>query len=899
MRALKRFAARAVNFVARKRNDERLRLEIEEHLAMQAEENLRAGMTATEARRQAVLKFGGLGTVRENYQAEQGLPLLEELLADSRFALRMLRKSPGFATVAILTMALGIGATTAIFSVFDATLLHPLPYLQPQELVKVVDDLPGIGAQDVGLSIPEFRDLEGSGIFQYVSLVGGGPVNLTGSSQPERIQFMNVTPNYLALIGVKPKLGHGFNPQDQTPGFTLEALLSDGLWKRAFGADPHIVGKNLRLDNDLYHVIGVMPAEYHDPGWTPEQRNTEIWLASNFAGPPAPLPVRSPRLPIEAIARLQPGLSIAAAQSRLDALVASLQRQYPEDYPAQARWTVRLLPLKESVMGNVREPLTLLLAAVGLVLLIGCANVAALLLARAGARAREIAVRQAMGASRARLVRQLLSESMILSFLGTVVSFAILFGTHRLILRMIPVSLPRLNDISMNWSVLLFALAITIASGIIFGLAPAWQTRQVNLIQVLRREGRGSIGSVEKSRTRRTFVVTEFALSLVLTIAAGLLLRSFWDLCKVRLGFDSRHVMSVQTWLPIPNNPQTDPYRTATQESVLVREVLRRTRTLPGVQDVAVGDIAALPLGHDRNDLHRYPLIRAGYEVPVNQAPVVDAAIVSPEYFQLLGISLQRGRIFNDRDIETTLPVAVINEGMARTYWPNEDPVGRRINLNSARPRWTTVIGIVADARTESLATVSVPQVYLSVYQRPAKDLAIFLRGQLDTAAIPEQVREQVQSVDPHLPVFGARTLDDVLSNSLSGRRFSMEIVAAFAFTALLLAGLGIYGVISFIVDQRTREIGIRLALGAQRANILKTVLREGMGLALSGAAIGVAAALIASRWMAGQLYGVRATDPITFLAVATLLIGIALLACCIPAWRAMHVNPLTALRHE
>jgi putative ABC transport system permease protein len=899
MRVLKRFLARAANFAARRRNDERLREEMEAHIAMQTEENLRAGMTPVEARRQAVLKFGAAGAVSEGYQAEQGLPLLEELLGDSRFALRMLRRSPGFAAIAILTIALGIGATTAIFSVVDATLLHSLPYPQPRELVKLVDDLPGISALDVGLSVPEWRDLQGSGIFQYVSLIGGGSVNLTGSSQPQRIQFLNVTPNYFALIGVKPELGHGFNPQDQTPGFTLEALISDGLWKRAFGADPHILGKNLRLDNDLYHVIGVMPAGFHDPGWTTAQRNTEIWLASGFAAAPAPPPVRSPRVPLEAIARLQPGLSIAAAQSRLDALVSSLQKQYPDDYPAKARWTVRLVPLKESVVGNVREPLALLLAAVGLVLLIGCANVANLLLARAGARAREIAIRQAMGAARGRLIRQLLSESMILSFLGAAAGLAILFGTRRLILRMIPESVPRLNDISMNWSVLLFALAITIASGIIFGLAPAWQARQVNLVQVLRREGRGLLGSAEKSRARRIFVVTEFALSLVLTIAAVLLLRSFWDLYNVRLGFNSRHVMSVQAWLPIPNDPQTDPYRTASQEAVLLHEVLRRVRTLPGVKDVAVGDMAALPLGHGRNDLNRFPLIREGVEAPLNQVPVVDAVMVTPEYFQLLDISVLRGRIFDNRDIETTQSVAMINEAMARAYWPNEDAVGRRINLNLAKPKWTTVIGIVADAHTESLADTSVPQIYLCAYQRRPKDLAIFLRGELDAAVIPEQVREQVQSVDSQLPVFGARTLDDVLADSLSGRRFSMEILAGFALTALLLAGLGIYGVISFVVGQRTHEIGIRLALGAQRASILKIVLREGMRLALVGAAVGLAAALIASHWMAGQLYGVRPTDPLTFLAVAALLIVVALLACFIPACRAMRLNPLTALRHD
>jgi len=331
----------------------------------------------------------------------------------------------------------------------------------------------------------------------------------------------------------------------------------------------------------------------------------------------------------------------------------------------------------------------------------------------------------------------------------------------------------------------------------------------------------------------------------------------------------------------------------------LLHEVLRRVRTLPGVKDVAIGDMAALPLDHGRNDLNPFPLIREGLEAPVNQAPVVDAAIVSPEYFHLLDISLLRGRIFDNRDIETTQSVAVINEAMARTYWPNEDAVGRRINLNPAKPKWTTLIGIVADAHTESLAETSVPQIYLCAYQRRPKDLAIFLRGELDTAAIPEQVREQVQSVDSQLPVFGARTLDDVLTDSLSGRRFSMEILAGFALTALLLAGLGIYGVISFVVGQRTHEIGIRLALGAQRVSILKTVLQEGMGLALAGAAVGVAAALIASRWIAGQLYGVRPTDPLAFLAVPALLIVVALLACYLPARRAMRVNPLTALRHE
>ena len=873
--------------------------EIEAHLQLEIERLQDQGLSADEARAAARRSFGNVTLSRERFYESSRWLGWENFWQDIRYGVRMLRKSPGFTAIAVLTIALGIGATTAIFSVVDATLLHTLPYPQPEQLVSVEDDLPGVGARNVGMSVPEWQDLQRSGIFEQVSPIGGGDVNLTGSSQPVRIRFLNVPPNYPALLGVKAQLGRTFDPEDHTPGFNLEALISDGLWKRAFAADPGILGKSLRLDNDLYRVIGVMPPGFHDPGRTTEERNIEIWLASGFAAAPAPSPVRNSRFLVRTIARIKPGLTIAQAQSRVDALVASLEKQFPEEYPPQSAWTVRLIPLKESVVGNVRQSLIFLLGAVGLVLLIGCVNVANLVLARAGSRSREMAVRQALGAARTRLVRQLLTESLLLSLVGGICGLAILFFTKGLLLQIVPDSLPRLQDISINWSVLLFALLASLCAGAIFGLAPALHAGRIDLNRMLKQEGRGTKGSGEQTRTRRVLVVTEFALSLLLMIAAGLLLRSFSDLLNVRPGFNPQNVMAVRTWLPVPNDPATDIYGTTAQEAQLLREVLRRARTLPGVEEVAVGDIEAIPLGHSRNDIGPVPLIIEGRETRGNQVPLIDRSTVTPEYFHLLGMTLLRGRLFNESDNETAPPVALINEAFARAYWPTGNAIGKRVKTSPTNPSWITVVGVLADARTESLAEAAVPQIYVSAYQRRPKDLAIFLRGRLDPAVIPVELREQVQSVDPELPVFGAQTLTETVSESLAERRFSMRIVALFALTALLLAGLGIYGVISFIVNERTHEFGIRLALGAQSQNILRMVLRQGLGLAIAGAAVGLVCALIVSHLMAGLLYGVRPTDPLTFAGVAVLLIGVALLACYVPARRAIRVDPLVALRYE
>src|SRR5271156_3162241 len=535
---LRRFLIRLSNFVTRRSADERLQEEIATHLTFQIEENLRAGMSSAEARRQASLKLGSAEAIREHHHAEQSLPLIENLLFDLRYAVRMLLRSPGFSFIAIATMALGIGATTAIYSVIDATLLHPLPYPNPAELVRIQDDLSGVGAHNIGISVPEWRDLQSSGIFQSVSVSGtGADVNLTGSEQPERLSYKHVSPNYFAVFGVDAQLGRTFDPRDTTPGFNLGAVISDELWRREFGTDPHIVGKALQLDNDVYHVVGVMPRGFRDLGSTSEERKTETWLAAGMAGLPFPPPLRGSRLQGRTVARLKPGVSIAAAQGHLDALVESLKKQYPAEYPAQTAWTVRLSPLSESVVGSVRQSLILLFGAVGLVLLISCVNVANLLLARASGRGREVAVRQALGAQRARLIRQFLAESLLLFLLGGIAGFAILFCTGHFLLRLVPESLPPLNDISISWNILVFAVAVSVAAGTVFGLAPAWLMSRTDLIGTLRQEGRGSSGSRQRSRARQILVISELAFSLVLMVTAGLLLRSFWNLFAVQPGF--------------------------------------------------------------------------------------------------------------------------------------------------------------------------------------------------------------------------------------------------------------------------------------------------------------------------------------------------------------------------
>lgn len=874
--------------------------EIESHLDLEAERLQAEGLTPDEARAAARRAFGNVTRSRERFYEARRWPWWDRRSADLRYAARLLRKSPGFAAIAVLTMALGIGATTAIFGVVDATVLHPLPYPNPDRLVTVEDDLPGVGSYNVGMSQPEWLDLERSGIFEQIAPAWYDENNLAGPSRPARVALSIVSPNYFAVLGVAPALGRAFPPGDRNPSFTQEVVISDAMWKRGFGGDANVLGQGVRLDTDLYRIVGVMPPGFRAPGRTADERDVDVWAATSFYGPPMSYhPPRSVRNLPDAIARLKPGVTIAEAQSRVDAAVAELRSRYPGDYPAQSAWRVRLVPLADALFGDVRRSLILSLAAVGLVLVIGCVNLANLLLARAGTRGREIAVRQALGAGRARLVGQLLTESALISLLGGAAGIGVLLAMKRSLVALLPPSLPRLADVTVSWSVLLFAVAVTLGAGIAFGLAPALYAGRVDLAAALNSEARGSTGGRARARTGRALVVTEFALSLVLMIAAGLLLRSFRDLLNARLGFDPQHVVTIRTRLPYPNDVAIDKYPTAAEETPFLREVLRRVRAIPGVDDAAFGATSAIPLDHTQHDpSFLFPLLLEGHGGDVAQAPLVHGSTVTPAYFPVLGMPLLRGRLFTEFDDERAPAVAVINEAAARAFWPQASPLGQRVKL-SRRPSapWTTIVGIVADARTESLQDADVPEVYVSAYQRPDKHLAIFLRGRFDVAATAERVRDQIQAIDATLPVFGARALDETVAVSLDERRLSTAMAGAFAAVSLLLAAMGIYGVIAYMVSERTHEIGIRLALGAERQAIVGMILKQGVALTIAGTTAGLACALLVSRAMAGVLYGVRPIDPATYAGVSGVLILVALLACYIPARRATRIDPIIALK--
>ena len=817
---------------------------------------------------------------------------------DLRYALRLLLKRPGFTIVAVLTLALGIGANVATFSVVYGVLLRPLPFPHPEQLVRIFDDLRGPNEQDIGMSVPELWDLQDrSSVFQEVSAVAPSSSAVVGGERAVRAESLVTSPDYFAVLAAKPELGRVYTRQDAVPGFLEPAVISNGFWRRYYGSDPKIIGRKMHLDGDLYTIVGVMPPNFRHPGPT-LNTDVEVWVAAGFNAPPFPVPaVRSQRFLPGAIGRLKPGLTIAQAQAQLDAYVSQLSRQYPTEYANASAWALRIVPLKEDLVGPQRTELFILLGAVGLVLLIACVNIANLLLARCSGRRREIAIRLAMGASRARLVSQLLTESTLLSLISGVFALVTVLFLKNAIVSLAPADIPRLNEVSVSSGVLFFAALISIFTGVLFGLAPALQAANPNQVENLREGGRGSGLGRRHTRISRVLVVSEVALSIVLLAGAGLLLRSFWRVLQVRPGFNPDHLTTVQIWVPISNMPATDPYSIEEKRADFLLEVFRRVSQLPGVEQASISGNDTLPMNSGRN---YSPFTIQGRAVDSERGPIADIAVVDPTYFRTMEVPLITGRNFTRLDTYKTQPVALIDQTLARRYWRGESPVGQMVKFGFGRGvQGVTIVGVVGDIKSDGLEAPSVPHIYVALGQFAPVNAVVFLRSRIDAERLGEAVRREVESVDRNVPVHSVSTMDQIIARSMADRSFALELLGVFAAVALMLAAIGIYGVMSYSFSQRSREVGIRIALGATRPDILRMALGEGMGIVAIGLASGLVGGAIMTWVFRSMLFEVGPADPITFVSVSAILAGVALLACYIPAQRATRVDPVIALREE
>ena len=824
---------------------------------------------------------------------------MKNLLQDIRYAVRMLAKAPGFAVVSILTLALGIGANIAVFSIVDGVVLRPLPFQRPDQLVRVFDDLRSSNTRDVGMSVPQFWDYrDRAGIFEDISVIWPIPVLLTGVDQPKRIEVLATSPSYFTMLGVQPQIGRVYTQKEDVPGFIEEVVLADGFWRREFGGDPNILGKSLRLDGDLYRVIGVMPPEFRHPGRTLETEE-DAFIAAGYNALPFPVPpLRSTRMLPGMMARLKPGLSVTEAQARLETFDAGLAREYPTDYPPAAGWGPRIVSVRDDLVGGVRSELYVLLGAVGFVLLIACVNLANLLLARGASRQREVAIRLALGAGRGRLISQLLTESVLLALVSGCVALVTVVWLKTALLKFAPADLPRANEVTISVGVLLFALGLSIFTGILFGLAPALQAASPNQVASLREGSHGSGASKSQLRISGVLVASEVALSLVLLAGAGLFLRSFWQILQVRPGFNPQHVVTAQIWIGIPNDPNNDPYRPIPKRAEFHREVLRRVSSLPGVEVASIGGGGGLPFVPFRSP---GVFTIEGRPADAERQPVAELATITPAHFQALQIPLLSGRAFTDSDDDKAMPVAIVDQTLVRRYWPNENPIGKRLKTGfdlSTSP-WLTVIGVVGDVKSDSLEIPGAPHIYRSLFQAPPYYAVVYLRTAGDPGSLGDSIRHEVQAVDPNIPIFAVRSMEAVVARSMAERRFALEILAFFGIVALLLAAIGIYGVMAYTFSRRTQEIGIRMALGAQRKDIMRLAVSEGMTLVAFGLGAGIAGAVVLSQYLRSMLYEVKPDDPLTFLAIVVLLALVALLACLVPAVRATRVDPLVALREE
>ena len=856
------------------------------HLEFAIEENLQRGLSPAEARRQALVRFGGPQQTKEQHREARSLPLLESLVRDLRFALRMLGKSPGFTAIAVLTLALGIGANTAIFSVVYAVLLKSLPYPHADRLVMLYENvrLPAYQNDRNEVSPGNFSDwVRQNKVFENVASYRNRSFNLTGMGEPMRVEGELVSASFFTALAVQPVLGRAFRPEEDRPGASHVMVMSDGLWRNQFGADPQILGKQLLLDGERYEVVGVAPAGFHFP-----DSDDQLWAPLIMT--PAERENRGSHS-LDVFARLRPGATLQQAQAEMSVIARHLTELYPDSNTGQ---TVNVVPLQEDLVGPVRPTLLVLWGAVGLVLLTVCANVANLLLARAPARQREIAVRLALGASRYQLFRQLLTESTLLA-LGGGVCGLLLGGWGIGALKLLAAShLPRAGEFSLNSSVLAFNFAIAILAGLISGLAPALQTGAANLHDTLRS---GSRESAMGSRLggRNLLVIVETAVGVVVIIGAGLLLRSFRRIEQVPLGFQPQGVL---TFRAIPRGQR---YSDLSHRSAFYHQAIERLDALPGVQFAAA--VTFVPLTFVRGS--KGFTIEGRPPIAPGQIPMAGYDVVTPDYFATMRIAMREGRDFSWRDTNETEPVIIINEGMAKTYWPGEDSLGKRIRQGGPDDHevpWLTIAGIVGDIREFDPITAPRPTMYFPITQFAdpggiLRDWVVRTTG--DPLPVASSVRSAVSSVDKDLPVTRVRTMEEVWSLSVASQRLNLLLFVLFASVALVLSTIGIYGVMAYRVAERTREIGIRMALGAPSTDVLKLVLAQGFRLAALGLLLGVIAAFALTRLMASMIYGISSTDAATFFAVALLLAAVTLAACYIPARRVLRVDPTVALRYE
>jgi putative ABC transport system permease protein len=869
----------------RKRMMQALDDDIRDHIERETQDNTDRGMSPANARYAAMRKFGNVTQVKEETRDVWSLIWLEQLLEDLRFGLRLLRKNPGFTAVAVLTLALGIGANAAVFSVLYAVLLRPLPYKEPSRLVVLNETTPKVG--DVSVSYQNFLDWRAaSHTFLQMAAVHSVDFNLAGVTQPENISGDVVSPNFLSMMGVRPILGRDFDASEEKAGTEPMVLLSYPLWQSRLGGDPNAVGKAITLDGRSFTIVGVLPPNYRSLDMTDVMVPIGVWATINAESAKE----RGERGDMVVIGRLAPDATFARARAEMEGIAARLAKEYPA---SNDQFSVALQPIRQAFVGDMKTAILVLFGAVFFVLLIACANVANLFLVRGASRAKEIALRIAFGASRGRIIRQMLTESFILACFGGVVGVTLAMGGIRGMAQLIPADMLSGATVNLNSAVLLFVGGVVVLAAFIFGLTPALHSTKPNVQSELKEGGRTSSAGAAQNRLRGALAIAETSLALVLLIGAGLMMKSLYRLLEVDPGFRPDRVLKMGMDL------RTQQYSKDPAVLNFWRQLLDRVRVLPGVESAAVGTVIPLTDSHSRADV-----TIEGMALPTpGNYPHPDVHIVSPGYVETLGISLLRGRTFSDEDGEKAPLAGMINAMVARRFFPNEDPVGKRFMFghpSATNPsKWYTIVGVVGDTRLYGLANPARLEVYVPLRQNPGSGMALVVKSGADPAALTSAIREAVQSIDKDQPIRAISTMKELVSNSVATRRITLVLLGLFSGLALVLGAIGIYGVISYSVTQRTHEIGIRMALGAPRRDVFRLVVGQGLKLAGVGIAIGVVAAFGLARLMSTLLYGISATDFETFVGVSILLALVALLACYVPARRAMRVDPTVALRYE